>query len=178
MDIRAYTVADAEGCLGLFASNEDEYFTCEERARFATFLQAPPGNYYVMEHEGVLVGCGGFAALDEPGSVTLTWEMVRRDLHGKGLGRFLLFYRLKEIGKLTGVAMVKLETPRKAAGFFSKAGGFREVAGDVGDGTGILGFAVGIDRGAQPDSANTSKRARLVALLMALLVIKVTPVSV
>ena len=127
MDIRTYTVADAEGCLGLFDSNSDEYFTFEERATFAAFLQAPPGSYYVMEHEGVSVGCGGFAALEEPGSVTLTWGMVRRHLHRKGLGRFLLFYRLKEIGKLTGVALVKLETPRRAAGFFEKAGGFREV---------------------------------------------------
>lgn len=126
MDIRTYTVADAGGCLGLFDSNEDEYFTWEAREQFTAFLRAPPGNYYVMEHEGVLVGCGGFAALDEPSSVRLTWGMVRRDLHQKGLGRFLLFYRLKEIGKLSGVALVKLDAPRRAAGFFAKAGGFRE----------------------------------------------------
>ena len=127
MDIRTYRLDDAEACLRIFDSNGPEYFASHERARLTEFLQAPPGNYYVMEKDGELLGCGGFAPCEEPGVVTLTWGMVRRDMHRHGLGRFLLFYRLKEIGKLPGVSSVKLDTTPIVAGFFEKAGGFREV---------------------------------------------------
>jgi N-acetylglutamate synthase-like GNAT family acetyltransferase len=50
----------------------------------------------------------------------LRWGMVRKDLRGNGLGRFLLMYRLREIGK-AGVNMVRV-ADAGAAGFFEKQG--------------------------------------------------------
>ena len=127
MEVRPYSPNDLAACLRLFDSNRPSYFTAEERGRFETFLAPPPGNYYVLENDGDLLGCGGFAVEPEAGLVSLTWGMVRQDLHRKGLGKFLLFYRLREIGKLPGISMVRLETSQPTAGFFEKAGGFRVV---------------------------------------------------
>ncbi|MBY0504341.1 MAG: GNAT family N-acetyltransferase [Bryobacteraceae bacterium] len=140
MEIRNYKPADAEACLRLFDAAGSSFYAEEERGRFARFLESPPGTYYVMENNGDLVGCGGFAALGEPETVTLTWGVIRRDLHGQGLGRFLLFYRLKEIGRLAGISQVKLETTPKVAGFFQKAGGFHITA------TETDGFGPGLDK--------------------------------
>ena len=54
--------------------------------------------------------------------------MVRRPWQRQGLGRFLLFYRLREITRDAEVEIVGLEAPRQAVPFFT-AQGFREVAG-------------------------------------------------
>lgn len=140
MEIRSYAAADAEGCLAVFESNRPRYFAENERERFAEFLASGPSTYYVMEHEGQVLGCGGWAAEAEPGLVSLTWGMVRADLHRKGLGRLLLFYRLKEIGKQAGVERVRMETTQHVAGFFERAGGFRVVQ------TEPDGYGAGLDR--------------------------------
>jgi N-acetylglutamate synthase-like GNAT family acetyltransferase len=131
MDVRTYQAGDLDACLRIFDSNVPEYFSGAARAEFEAFLRSAMGSYYVMEHDGNLVGCGGFARETEPGLVSLTWGMIRRDLHRQGLGRFLLFYRLKEIGKLEGVTIVRLRTISSTAAFFERAGSFR-VSGDDG----------------------------------------------
>lgn len=125
MDIRPYQPQDLEACLRLFDSNLPQHFAAHERPLFEAFLRSPLGSYFVIEKDGELLGCGGFAFESEPGLVSLTWGMVRQDLHRNGLGRFLLFYRLKEIGKLPGVSLVRLRTMPHIVPFFEKAGAFR-----------------------------------------------------
>ena len=127
MEVRPYSPKDLAACLRLFDSNRPHYFTDEERGQFKAFLAAPFGSYYVLENDGDLLGCGGFVGENEIGLVKLTWGMVRHDLHRRGLGKFLLFYRLREIGKLAGMTMVRVETAQHTVGFFEKAGGFRVV---------------------------------------------------
>lgn len=127
MEVRPYSLNDLAACLRLFDSNRPHDFAAGERGPFEVFLAAPFGNYYVLENDGDLLGCGGFTVEPEAGLASLTWGMVRHDLHRHGLGKFLLFYRLREIGKLAGMMMVKLETTEHTVGFFEKAGGFRVV---------------------------------------------------
>lgn len=122
MDIRPYAPRDLAACLALFDSNLGRFFAPEERADFELFLQSPPGHYLVMEHEGEVVGCGGYAFDDTGETASLTWGIIRRDLHGNGLGRFLLMYRLREIGKRGTVSRVRLITTPNVCGFFEKQG--------------------------------------------------------
>jgi hypothetical protein len=56
--------------------------------------------------------------------------MIRSDLQRQGLGRYLLMYRLREIGKLPGIERVSVHVPRPVAPFFETQG-FR-VAGMTG----------------------------------------------
>ncbi len=119
MEMRAYTAADRAACLALFDGNAPEYFTAAERAAYEDWLDAPQGSYFVVEHDGALAGCGGIAA-ESSGLASLTWLMVRRDLHGQGLGRFLVFYLLKQTP--AGVSHVRLVTIPAVVGFFAKQG--------------------------------------------------------
>ncbi len=121
MDMRSYEPGDHTACLAVFDSNTPRFFHPSERAGFEEFLENHEGPYMVMEHEGAVVGCGGWAR--EGGQfASLTWGMVRADLHGMGLGKFLLFYRLREIGKVAGVERVLLTTSQETAEFFRKQG--------------------------------------------------------
>jgi ribosomal protein S18 acetylase RimI-like enzyme len=139
MDIRPYTPADHAACLAVFDSNTPWFFDPSERRKFETFLDAPFCSYFVMEHDGAVVGCGGYAIEENSLLASLVWGMVRNDLHKRGLGRFLVMFRLREITKTSGAQMVRLGTSQRTARFFEKQG--FKVAGIEKN-----GYASGIDR--------------------------------
>ena len=122
MDVRLYLPTDREACLKIFDSNAPHAFSPDSRARFENFLDQAGATYFVMEHDGAVIGCGGFRIGPEPGLATLAWGMVRQDSQKLGLGRFLLMYRLREIGKPGGIERVRLETPQQSAAFFEGQG--------------------------------------------------------
>jgi N-acetylglutamate synthase-like GNAT family acetyltransferase len=138
MDMRTYAAADKEGCLAVFDTNLPTAFHPSEREEFARFLDAPAGPYYVLDHEGAIVGCGGYA-MEQPDLASLCWILVRQDLHGNGLGKLLVFTVLRKLGIEADPAMVRLHTPPKMAGFFERQG-FRVVE------TLPDGIAPGMDR--------------------------------
>src|SRR5580765_3460025 len=122
MDVRAYSPADRAACLAVFDSNTPQFLDPAERRDFETFLDAVDCSYFVMEHDGAVAGCGGYAIAADTSRASLVWGMVRGDLLKLGLGRFLLMYRLREITKGGGVELVSLGTSQHAAPFFEKQG--------------------------------------------------------
>ncbi len=76
-----------------------------------------PAHFVVMEHEGSVVGCGGYTSDGE-----LLLGTIRPDLRRQGLGRFLLLARLREVAKLPGVSHARLRAPAEFAGFYLKLG--------------------------------------------------------
>ena len=139
MDVRPYAPADRAAALAAFDSNTPRFFDPTERRDFETFLDAPFCPYFVMEHDGAIVGCGGYAIEEGASQASLIWGMVRNDLHKRGLGRFLVMFRLREITKANGVHHVRLSTSQHTAPFFEKQG--FKVAGIEKD-----GYASGMDR--------------------------------
>lgn len=137
MEIRPYSQADRAACLAVFDSNVPRFFAPGERGDFERFLEALATPYFVMEHDGAIVGCGGYALGAE--AATLTWGLIQASLHRNGLGRFLLMYRLREIGKAGAAAVVRLSTSQHSAGFFEKQG-FRAGAIEKD------GYGAGLDR--------------------------------
>ena len=121
MDLRAYKPADRDGCLGVFDSNIPESFDSAQRAAFAAFLASPGGSYFVLDHDGAIAACGGYA-LENPDLASVTWLMVRRDLHRNGLGRFLLFSAMRKLSAEADPTILRLETTASAAPFFEKQG--------------------------------------------------------
>jgi N-acetylglutamate synthase-like GNAT family acetyltransferase len=122
MDLRPYMPVDRDACLAIFDSNTPQFFDPGERATFEAFLDRLDGHYVVMEHEGALVGCGGYTITAEERLASLVWGMVRRDSHKLGLGRYLLLFRLREIGKSGDIQLVHLDTSQRAAPFFERQG--------------------------------------------------------
>lgn len=119
--MRAYQAGDKTGCLAVFDSNLPDYFSQEERPRFTEFLETGGVTFWVMEHDGSLVGCGGYQ-LDGADVATLRWTMVRRDLHRNGLGRFLLFALMRKLSSEGDPTLMRLETMPLAAPFFERQG--------------------------------------------------------
>lgn len=140
MRVREYTPQDRGPCLAVFDSNVPEYFRDFERESFAAFLDDLPGPYLVIEDDdGAIVGCGGYAVVPETRAADLCWGMVRRSLHGTGLGRLLTDARLDRIRRDPAAEAVALNTSQHTRGFYERRGFVTEkVTPD--------GFAPGLDR--------------------------------
>jgi len=120
MDIRPYNPADRHACLTIFDLTECR--SPATREEFERFLEHPSGPYFVMEHDGSIIGCGGYTSGAAPGVASLVWGMIRDDVRGQGLGRFLLMYRLREIAREPTIERVVVEVPAGMAGFFEHQG--------------------------------------------------------
>jgi GNAT superfamily N-acetyltransferase len=108
MDLRSYLPVDRDACLAIFDSNTPQFFDPGERATFEAFLDRPDGHYVVMEHEGALVGCGGYTITAEERLASLVWGMVRRDSHKLGLGRYLLLFRAAPFFERQGFKVIRV----------------------------------------------------------------------
>ena len=136
--IRPYAVTDKPACMAVFDSNVPDYFDLSERDMLSTWLDAPKGEYYVVEQDGKVIGCGGFAR-EVRGQARFTWGMVHNNHHGEGLGRLLAEHRLAEIEKTGAYSEAELFTTPQVAPFFRKFG-------FVDAGTKKDGFAPGMDQ--------------------------------
>lgn len=138
MNIRQYTENDAENVIAIFRSNIPKYFSREEESGLRKFLaDARSAEYFVLENDGEIVGAGG-VALNEDETVSLCWGMIRHDFIGKGLGKRLTEYRIKQSREKFGDLPLVISTSQHTQGFYEKFG-FRltERTPD--------GFAPGID---------------------------------
>jgi GNAT superfamily N-acetyltransferase len=138
MKIRSYSQSDRHACLEILESNTPEFFIPTDCDGYATFLDNLPGPYFVLEQFGQIAACGGWA-LDTAGVADLTWGMVRRKFHRRGLGRELLRFRLNAIRNDGRATLVRVRTAQLVQGFFIREG-FSVV--DV-----VLnGFGAGLDK--------------------------------
>jgi ribosomal protein S18 acetylase RimI-like enzyme len=138
--LRAYAADERAACLHVFESNVPTFFRHEERPGFESFLDAPPGPYFVLlDGEGAVVGCGGYALGASSGVADLCWGMVLRDRQGEGLGRVLTEMRLEQASVDPRVHTVTLETSQHTAGLYERIG-FHTTGRDPD------GYAPGLDR--------------------------------
>ena len=114
-----------------FQTNVPKFFTKEEVNEFADFLdryvlleKAKPQRtfYYVILLDDIIVGSGGFGDRYGNGRLTLTWGLLHKKYHKKGLGKALLLHRLENAAKVYPNAKVFLDTTQHTQGFFAKFG--------------------------------------------------------
>lgn len=122
--LRSYQAEDERPCLAIFDTNTPPFFSPLERDDFQRYLrrQAPTASYLVVEHEGSIIACGGLEVQIHANSVGLVWGMVRRDFHGKGVGRLLTSERLRKARELPEVHRVVIDTSQHTKGFYEKLG--------------------------------------------------------
>ena len=122
MDLRPYEPRDRASCLGVFDSLTPTLLDPSSLPLFESWLGQAADPYFVMEHEDSVVGCGGYSLSSDKSIATLRWGMVCHGSQKIGLGRFLLMYRIREIGKEGMVGVVFAHSPRPSVGFFEKQG--------------------------------------------------------
>jgi GNAT superfamily N-acetyltransferase len=129
-----FTSADRDACLAAFDSNVPKYFLPNERAEYASFLDAPAGEYFVVRREGEVVGCGGVARRADEGN--LCWGIVHASLHRHGIGSVMIRHRL-EIARRWRLDRVRIHTSQHTEEFFARAGFLRAACEKDGFGPGL-----------------------------------------
>jgi [ribosomal protein S18]-alanine N-acetyltransferase len=122
VDTRLCEPSDRVACLDVFDSLTPALLDSTARPLFESWLDSAVGMYFVMEHEKLIVGCGGFSFSPDQNIATLRWGMIRSNYQKMGLGRFLLMYRIREIGRTDTASLVLAHPPRQSANFYEKQG--------------------------------------------------------
>lgn len=137
MNIRPYNSFDLENVIAVFRSNIPRYFGPDEEDDLRGYLEEHPGDYFVAEIDGKVVGSGGFA-LNNDQTVSLCWGMIRKEHLGTGLGKKLTQYRIDAAREKHGDRPIVISTSQLTRGFYEKFG--LRVTKHVPD-----GFGPGID---------------------------------
>jgi len=115
VEARPYQTGDDAACLAILRARG----LASEEAAWRQHLD--PARYFVLEHDGVILGCGGVEVRD--GVTYLVWGMIDPAWERRGLGRLLLLYRSRGVG----TEFLDVETPAAYAPFYERAG-FRRAA--------------------------------------------------
>jgi predicted GNAT family N-acyltransferase len=135
--IRPYELSDRDACLAAFVSNMPRYFADNELPDFQRWLEGPAERYFVVEREGKVLGCGGYAWNERDEDISMTWGMIHNEAHGQGLGHALTVHRLEEAASRYPGGKMRCETSQHTEAFYARFGFQRTLVTPDGFGPGI-----------------------------------------
>lgn len=118
--IREYQNDDRVSLEKLIQFNVPQYFAQSEISDFINYLENEREEYWVVECEGELVGCGGVNFIHRQ-EARLSWDIVHPSFQGKGIGKELVNYRLNFLTE-RGIGVVEVRTAQFTAAFYEKHG--------------------------------------------------------
>lgn len=120
--IREYNEKDKAAVIGLLQMNTPAYFSPEEEKDLVHYLGHEIESYYVAEHEGEVVGCGGFNFSDDRATGKISWDIFHPGYQGKGWGTRLLKYRIEILKEREHVKLISVRTSQLVYPFYEKCG--------------------------------------------------------
>jgi [ribosomal protein S18]-alanine N-acetyltransferase len=120
--IRRYSEADKSILLEILQSHVPTYFALEEVEDFSNYLDNKVEQYFVIVHNGIIVGAEGINLTGNGKVGRISWDMIRSDFQGKGLGKGLLNYRIELLKSLKTVEMIQVRTSQLAYQFYESQG--------------------------------------------------------
>jgi len=123
MKLRQYQISDKPTCLAIFESNLGQYFAEDEREEFSVFLDKEAlSNYWMVEDNNQIVGCGGVYENFKENCVGLSWGMIYNKEHKKGYGKFLTKFRVERMIEQYPTRIKQLATSQHTFAFYEKMG--------------------------------------------------------
>ncbi len=125
MQFNAFEPKHRNACLAICRSNIPKYVLPHEEADFLDFLarhQQYDCRYIVLEHAGRVIAWGGLYLQSDKQQETMCWGLVHRKWHLRGLGRYMVLYRLSWLRQHPEIDLVKMDTTQHTFQFFEKLG--------------------------------------------------------
>lgn len=123
--IITYTSQYQNACMAIFDSNCPPYFLPEERQTYLDWLQseeALSNRYFVLLIDDQAVASGGYYPRPNKKEVRLSWGMVHRDYHKKGIGSILTKFRLQAFVKEFPDWACSINTSQHTEAFYQRYG--------------------------------------------------------
>lgn len=122
MIIREYNTHDIISLENLIDFNTPRYFDPEEKNDFLNYLQNEREDYFVVELDDLIVGCGGINYEENKSIGIISWDIIHPDFQGKGIGRELLNYRLELLKTNNTTKKIIVRTSQLTDKFYEKNG--------------------------------------------------------
>lgn len=122
MNIRNFITQDLGDLLRLIQLNTPHYFAPEETSDFEHYLKHEIEQYFVIEVNQHIVGCGGINFENNFTTAKISWDLIHPDYQGKGYGRLLLEHRLQLLHAMPTVKRIIVRTSQHAFQFYEKSG--------------------------------------------------------
>lgn len=123
--IRNYDKSDKAEVIRLIRLNTPQYFSPEEEVDFIHYLDNEIEEYFIVECESIIAGCGGIN-FEDPSKGIISWDIFHPEYQGKGLGSLLLNFRIKKIKEFSHIRDIYVRTSQLSYKFYEK-NGFRLV---------------------------------------------------
>lgn len=120
--IRNYKDSDKKQLQTLIKLNIPEFFSDDEEDDFIKYLEEEREDYFVLEEDGIILGCGGINYFPENGEARLSWDIIHPSFQGKGLGTRLTNYRIQKLMDHPDIHTIRVRTSRQAHQFYLKFG--------------------------------------------------------
>ncbi len=134
MRIRKYKHHDKERIIELLRLNTPQYFSPKEEKDLIDYLDNHSSNYYVVEADNVIAGCGGFNFSANEESAIIAWDIFHPQSQGKGLGTELTKLRIQKIKEIEAVKTITVRTSQLTYKFYERFGlEIREIIKDFWD---------------------------------------------
>jgi len=106
----------------LIRLNTPRYFDSSEETELIKYLDGEIEDYYVVELNNNIIGCGGINYEPESNSAIISWDIIHPNYQGKGIGKELLEFRINKIKEKKEYAQIIVRTSQFTFKFYEKAG--------------------------------------------------------
>ena len=122
MTIRSYIKEDKAAVMELLKVNTPKYFDHTEEIDLSEYLDNEVEDYFVAENNDEIIGAGGINYFLEEKIARISWDMIKPNLQGKGIGRKLTEHRIKHLNKNHKIESIVVRTSQHANKFYEKMG--------------------------------------------------------
>ncbi|MCC6817976.1 MAG: GNAT family N-acetyltransferase [Bacteroidia bacterium] len=120
--IRSYNPIDKNALISIMQELIPEYFDPSEIEAYKHYLEHEIEEYFVIEHQGKIIGGGGINYLTELLETRISWDLIHTKYQGKGFGKEILSHRIKHIKKTAPNQPIIVRTSQHTYQFYEKNG--------------------------------------------------------
>ena len=120
--IRKYSHQDKPEVIELLRLNTPEYFDPSEEKDLVDYLDNELEDYFIVEENSKIVGAGGINYFLSEKTARISWDMIKPNSQGKGIGMQLIKHRIDRIKQNNSIENIIVRTSQHAYRFYEKTG--------------------------------------------------------
>lgn len=122
LKIRPYNPSDKKDVIKLLKLNTPNFFAPTEEDDLKEYLDKEIEDYFVVEENHEIIAAGGINYFPEEKTARISWDMIKPDQQGKGIGKKLTEHRMNHLKKNNKVDLIVVRTTQLVYKFYEKMG--------------------------------------------------------
>lgn len=122
LKIRDYNKGDKATLVEIMKLNVPQFFAEVEVNDYEEYLDTETEIYLVAEMDGEVVGAGGLNFVDQNKTAMISWDFIKPEWQGKGVGSQLLKHRIDILKSKETIDLIVVRTSQFVYEFYEKNG--------------------------------------------------------